>query len=68
MGEARWKARLQFGGPCQSIGGSLCKTGEVHLRVTARAEDEKEAKKLVKPVVKERNPGSAAPCIPRKRM
>ena len=29
------------------------KTGEVHLRVTARAEDEKEAKKLVKPVVKE---------------
>ncbi len=29
------------------------KTGEVHLRVTARAEDEKEAKKLLKPVVKE---------------
>ena len=29
------------------------KTGEVHLRVTARAADEKEAKKLVKPVVKE---------------
>lgn len=29
------------------------KTGEVHLRVTARAEGEKEAKKLVKPVVKE---------------
>ena len=29
------------------------KTGEVHLRVTARAEDEKVAKKLVKPVVKE---------------
>lgn len=29
------------------------KTGEVHLRVTARAEDEKAAKKLVKPVVKE---------------
>ncbi|MCM1415323.1 MAG: nicotinamide-nucleotide amidohydrolase family protein, partial [bacterium] len=29
------------------------KTGEVHLRVTARAQDEKEAKKLVKPVVKE---------------
>lgn len=29
------------------------KTGEVHLRVTARAEDEKEAKKLVKPMVKE---------------
>lgn len=29
------------------------KTGEVHLRVTARAEEEKEAKKLIKPVVKE---------------
>ena len=29
------------------------KTGEVHLRVTARAADEKAAKKLVKPVVKE---------------
>lgn len=29
------------------------KTGEVHLRVTARAQDEKEAKQLVKPVIKE---------------
>lgn len=29
------------------------KTGEVHLRVTARASVEKEARKLVKPVVKE---------------
>ncbi len=29
------------------------KTGEVHLRVTASAQDEKEAKKLLKPVVKE---------------
>ncbi len=29
------------------------KTGEVHLRVTARAKDEKEAKKLLRPVVKE---------------
>lgn len=29
------------------------KTGEVHLRVTAKAADVKEAKKLVKPVVKE---------------
>lgn len=29
------------------------KTGEVHLRVTATAPDEKEAKKLVKPMVKE---------------
>ncbi len=29
------------------------KTGEVHLRVTARAANEKEAKKLIKPVVKE---------------
>ncbi len=29
------------------------KTGEVHLRVTAMAEDEKAAKKLMKPVVKE---------------
>lgn len=29
------------------------KMGEVHLRVTARAQDEKEAKQLVKPMVKE---------------
>lgn len=29
------------------------KTGEVHLRITAKAENEKEAKKLVKPVVRE---------------
>lgn len=29
------------------------KTGEVHLRVTARAQSEEEAKKLMKPVVKE---------------
>lgn len=32
---------------------TYAKTGEVHLRVTARAEDEKEAKKLIKPFVKE---------------
>lgn len=32
---------------------TYAKTGEVHLRVTARAGDEKEAKKLVKPMVKE---------------
>ena len=32
---------------------TYAKSGEVHLRVTARAEDEKAAKKLVKPVVKE---------------
>ncbi len=32
---------------------TYAKTGEVHLRVTARAEGEKEAKKLVKPYVKE---------------
>ncbi len=32
---------------------TYAKTGEVHLRVTARAENEKEAKKLVKPVVKD---------------
>lgn len=32
---------------------TYAKTGEVHLRVTARAEDEKTAKKLVKPMVKE---------------
>ena len=29
------------------------KTGEVHLRVTAKAEDEKTAKKMCKPIVKE---------------
>ncbi len=32
---------------------TYAKIGEVHLRVTARAEDEKSAKKLVKPMVKE---------------
>ncbi len=32
---------------------TYAKVGEVHLRVTAKAADEKEAKKLVKPVVKE---------------
>ena len=32
---------------------TYAKTGEVHIRVTASAEGEKEAKKLVKPVVKE---------------
>ncbi len=32
---------------------TYAKTGEVHLRVTAKAADEKEAKKLVKPMVKE---------------
>lgn len=32
---------------------TYARTGEVHLRVTATAPDEKEAKKLVKPVVKE---------------
>lgn len=32
---------------------TYAKAGEVHLRVTAKAKDAKEAKKLVKPVVKE---------------
>ena len=32
---------------------TYAKTGEVHLRVTARAADEKEGKRLVKPVVRE---------------
>ena len=32
---------------------TYAKSGEVHLRVTAKAADEKEARKLVKPVVKE---------------
>ncbi|MDY3918634.1 MAG: competence/damage-inducible protein A [Candidatus Limivivens sp.] len=32
---------------------TYAKTGEVHLRVTAKASDEKEAKKLIKPMVKE---------------
>jgi len=32
---------------------TYAKTGEVHIRVTARAASEEEAKKLVKPVVKE---------------
>lgn len=32
---------------------TYAKTGEVHMRVTAKAADEKEAKKLIKPMVKE---------------
>lgn len=32
---------------------TYAKTGEVHIRVTAKADGEKEAKKLIKPVVKE---------------
>lgn len=32
---------------------TYAKTGEVHLRVTARAEDEKAARKLVKPIIKD---------------
>lgn len=32
---------------------TYAKTGEVHLRVTAKAENEKEAKRLIKPMVKE---------------
>lgn len=32
---------------------TYAKIGEVHIRVTAHAEDKKEAKKLIKPVVKE---------------
>ena len=32
---------------------TYAKTGEVHLRITAKAKDEKEARKLIKPVVKE---------------
>lgn len=32
---------------------TYAKTGEVHIRVTASAEDEKKAKKLIKPMVKE---------------
>ena len=32
---------------------TYAKTGEVHLRVTAKADNEKEARKLVKPIIKE---------------
>ena len=32
---------------------TYAKTGEVHLRVTARAEDEKKARKLLKPMIKD---------------
>lgn len=32
---------------------TYAKTGEVHIRVTAKAENEKEARRLIKPVVKE---------------
>lgn len=32
---------------------TYAKTGEVHVRVTAKAEDEKEARKMMKPMIKE---------------
>lgn len=55
MGESQVEDRLldlidKQGNPTIA---TYAKTGEVHIRVTAKAADEEEAKKLVKPVVKE---------------
>ncbi len=42
-----------FDGQSNPTIATYAKTGEVHLRVTAKAEDEKKARKLLKPMVKE---------------
>lgn len=55
LGESKVETMVQdlIEGQTNPTIATYAKTGEVHLRVTARAEDEKEAKKLVKPMVKE---------------
>lgn len=52
-GEAETKIRDLIDAQSNPTIATYAKPGEVHLRVTARAADEKEAKKLVKPIVKE---------------
>jgi len=55
MGESRVAAILSdmISSQTNPTIATYAKTGEVHLRVTAKAFDEEEAKRLVKPVVKE---------------
>lgn len=55
VGESKVETMVQdlIDGQTNPTIATYAKTGEVHLRVTARAEDEKEARKLVKPMVKE---------------
>lgn len=55
IGESKAASMIQdlIDGQTNPTVAPYAKTGEVHLRVTARAKDEKEAKQLVKPVVKE---------------
>ncbi|MDO5541264.1 MAG: competence/damage-inducible protein A [Eubacteriales bacterium] len=55
VGESAVETEIQdlINGQSNPTIATYAKTGEVHLRVTAKAVDEKEAKKLLKPVVKE---------------
>lgn len=55
VGESKVETMVQdlIDGQTNPTIATYAKTGEVHLRVTARAEDEKAARKLVKPMVKE---------------
>lgn len=55
IGESKAASMIQdlIDGQSNPTVAPYAKTGEVHLRVTARAQDEKEAKQLVKPMVKE---------------
>jgi len=55
IGESRVETMIQdlIEGQSNPTIAPYAKTGEVHIRVTAKAEDEKAAKKLIKPVVKE---------------
>ena len=55
IGESRVESMIQdlIEGQDNPTIAPYAKTGEVHLRVTAKAEDEKTAKKLIKPVIKE---------------
>lgn len=55
VGESKAASMIQdlIDGQTNPTIATYAKTGEVHLRVTARAQDEKEAKQLVKPMVKE---------------
>lgn len=55
MGESKVASEIQdlIDGQTNPTVAPYAKTGEVHLRVTARAQDEKEAKQMVKPLVKE---------------
>lgn len=55
IGESKAASMIQdlIDGQTNPTVAPYAKTGEVHLRVTARAADEKQAKQLVKPLVKE---------------